>query len=367
MSIIKIGTIALIFFALAMVSIIPSPENAEQSLSLDPDIVGLWHMDENTGEIIKDETENHNDGIIHGAQWAEGRSGSGLYFNGNAYVDLGNGASLNYLTDYTIEAWIKPSPESLERGNSNWALMICKYGIYSLDLWIWDGSLFGAFGLGHWWWAKSIDLIEPDVWTYVAFTNHFDNAQYIDIRKLYINGVDVPTVQGRGLTGWYCDPLYFGTHSHSIPPIPNDDAYVGVLDEVQITERVLSDEEILDHYNSFLVITVSIDIKPGSYPNTIKLGSEGTVPVAILSTNSFDARTVDPTTVTLASAPVKLKGKGTPMASAEDVNGDGLLDLVVHVSTEALQVSETDTEAVLEGKTSEGKAVQGKDSIRVIL
>lgn len=115
-----------------------------------------------------------------------------------------------------------------------------------------------------------------------------------------------------------------------------------------------------------VIIKVAIDIKPGSYPNAINLGSMGTVPVAILSTATFDARAVNPTTVTLAGASVKLKGKGTPMASAEDVNGDGLLDLVIHVSTEALQLSEEDSEAVLEGKTFDGKAIRGKDTIRVI-
>lgn len=85
------------------------------------------------------------------------------------------------------------------------------------------------------------------------------------------------------------------------------------------------------------ILRVQIDIKPGSFPNSINLGSEGTVPMAILSSATFDATTVDPVTVSLASAPVKLKGKGTPMASFEDVDGNGLPDLVVQVSTEALQ------------------------------
>lgn len=113
-------------------------------------------------------------------------------------------------------------------------------------------------------------------------------------------------------------------------------------------------------------ISVGIDIKPGSFPNSINLGSGGTVPVAILSTSTFDARTVDPLTVTLASAPVALRGKGTPTASAQDVNADGLLDLVVHVSTEALQLSETDTEAVLEGSTFNGIRIRGVDTVRVV-
>ena len=111
---------------------------------------------------------------------------------------------------------------------------------------------------------------------------------------------------------------------------------------------------------------VEIDIKPGSDPNSINLGSGGTVPVAILSTEFFDATTVDPLSVTLASAHVNLKGKGTPMASSQDVNGDGRLDLVVHVETEALQLSATDQQAILKGKTSTGVKIRGSDSIRVV-
>jgi hypothetical protein len=115
-----------------------------------------------------------------------------------------------------------------------------------------------------------------------------------------------------------------------------------------------------------LFISVSIDIKPGSFPNSINLGSGGSVPVAIFSTTTFDATTVDPMSAKLASATVRLKGQGTPMASFADVNDDGLLDLVVHVSTEALQLSGTDTEALLEGQTFSGVPVKGTDSVRVV-
>lgn len=105
---------------------------------------------------------------------------------------------------------------------------------------------------------------------------------------------------------------------------------------------------------------------PGEGGETgVLVSSGGTVPVAIFSSSTFDARTVDPLTVSLASGPVVLKGKGTAMAAAQDVNGDGLLDLIVHVQTEALQLSETDTEAVLTGRTFAGQAIRGSNSVRV--
>lgn len=116
-------------------------------------------------------------------------------------------------------------------------------------------------------------------------------------------------------------------------------------------------------------IPVTVDIKPGAFPNSINLGSNGGVPVAILSTSTFDATRIDPTTVTLADAAVKVKGKGTPMASAQDVNSDGLMDLVVHVSTEGLALTGTDTQAYFEGRTFPqfgGTLVIGVDSIRVV-
>ncbi|MHC4535124.1 MAG: hypothetical protein ACYS6K_14340 [Planctomycetota bacterium] len=116
------------------------------------------------------------------------------------------------------------------------------------------------------------------------------------------------------------------------------------------------------------VLSVDIDIKPGSYPNSINLGSNGKVPVAILSSDTFAAtELVDPTSVTLAGAEVQVRGKAeTPMASDADVNGDGLLDLVVHVSTQALELSAVDTLAVLEGQLFDGTPIGGEDTIRVV-
>ncbi len=113
-------------------------------------------------------------------------------------------------------------------------------------------------------------------------------------------------------------------------------------------------------------ITVTIDIKPGDGENSINLGSNGKTPVAILSTADFDAGQVDPATVTLAGARVNVKKKGTPHASLEDVNGDGLRDLVLHIPTSDLQLASGATRAILEGMTFDGKFVRGVDAVRIV-
>jgi hypothetical protein len=117
-----------------------------------------------------------------------------------------------------------------------------------------------------------------------------------------------------------------------------------------------------------IYILYPIDIKPGSYPNSINTGSRGTVPVAILSTPDFDAATVDPTTVTLAGASVKMKKKNKPMASLEDVNQDGYMDLMVHIDTRQLELNKGDTIAYLEGKTigETPTDIKGVDTVKIV-
>ena len=116
------------------------------------------------------------------------------------------------------------------------------------------------------------------------------------------------------------------------------------------------------------VVEVEIDIKPGSSPNSINLGSQGVVPVAILSSADFDATQVDPDTVTLAAASVAIRGKGNRlMAHEEDVNEDGLMDLVVQVETENLQPDQfQDGYAYLMAQTYDGVEIEGSDEVTLV-
>jgi len=107
------------------------------------------------------------------------------------------------------------------------------------------------------------------------------------------------------------------------------------------------------------VIEVIIDIKPGSYPNSINLKSKGVVPVAVLTTGGFDASTVDPSTVLFAGAePVRWRMK--------DVDSDGDLDLLFHFKTQELNLDENSIEATLIGNLYDGAPIQGTDTVNIV-
>ncbi len=75
----------------------------------------------------------------------------------------------------------------------------------------------------------------------------------------------------------------------------------------------------------------------------------------------------DPATVSLAGASVKMVGKSAHyLCHADDVNADGLLDLVCHVLTAQVMIEPGESEAMLEAQTVGGVRIQGKDSARIV-
>jgi len=115
---------------------------------------------------------------------------------------------------------------------------------------------------------------------------------------------------------------------------------------------------------------IAIDIKPGNDQNNINLKSKGVVPVAVLTTDDFDASTVDPATARFAGA--------TPRHwHLQDVDHDGKDDLMFHFNTQELDLDQNSTEAVLTAElmvqmtirsTTEvsGGTISGSDEVRIV-
>jgi len=129
------------------------------------------------------------------------------------------------------------------------------------------------------------------------------------------------------------------------------------------------------------VIDAPIDIKPGSYPNSINLDANGVLPVAILSTQrskgeleDFDAALVDVTKILFGDSRQDY-GRVRPIRSAlEDVDWDGDLDLIFHFSMAQIRENRAldpgSVDAVLTADILGGDAAEadllGSDTVHMV-
>lgn len=110
---------------------------------------------------------------------------------------------------------------------------------------------------------------------------------------------------------------------------------------------------------------MTIDIKPGASPNPINTKSKGKIPVAILSSATFDAAAqVDITTLTFGRTGDE--DSFSHCGGAEDVNGDTLPDLVCHFNTQAAAFAAGDTLGVLKGSAIDGSTFEASDSVFIV-
>jgi hypothetical protein len=205
----------------------------------------------------------------------------------------------------------------------------------------------------------------PD-WPREVYLTHFDDGVQGITATSDLSGKLRLIRSGSTLSGFYFSSgKWVLIHSG---PATTDDLYYTIA--AWSHDYAFTDQEVKIAFDNFVVnagelicpvLEVLIDIKPGSFPNSINLRSKGNVPVAILSNRTFDATTVDRSTVVFAGAPPLPIG-GTP----EDVNGDGLLDVVLHFSIQRLNLQPGDTKACLTGKTVSGQDFKGWDSIHIV-
>ena len=114
---------------------------------------------------------------------------------------------------------------------------------------------------------------------------------------------------------------------------------------------------------------VGIDIKPGGAPNSVNCKNQNElIAVAILSTNDFNALSVDDSTVTFEGAQEYHinNAAGKLQRHEADVNGDGKLDLVFHFLMTRTDLNCNSTLGTLIGKTFNDIFVIGTDNIRMV-
>jgi hypothetical protein len=112
--------------------------------------------------------------------------------------------------------------------------------------------------------------------------------------------------------------------------------------------------------------SVVIDVSPKDPDNIVNLKRGGTVTVAILTTDTFNAATVDAVTVCFGDADAPSERACVEQhvtGHLEDVNKDKRPDLLLHFDVEATGIDSTDTSACLKARTTAGVGLFGCEPI----
>jgi hypothetical protein len=118
---------------------------------------------------------------------------------------------------------------------------------------------------------------------------------------------------------------------------------------------------------SVQVLPISIEIKPGSGVERAPVNpkSRGKIPVALLSSDGFNALDVDVASLTFGATgdeqSLSRCGKG-----GQDVNGDGVPDLVCHFENQLARFTPEAYEGIVRGTTTDGRQFEGRGLLKVV-
>ncbi len=115
---------------------------------------------------------------------------------------------------------------------------------------------------------------------------------------------------------------------------------------------------------------VDIDIKPADAQNKINLSAKGLLPVAVLTTQDFDASNFTPEMAHLSDAAIAMSCVGAEAVrwNYSDVNSDGHLDLIFFFRIQDLNLTPSSTAATLMAHGTYNSIVthiEGTDSVLV--
>jgi len=215
-------------------------------------LVGYWKLDEGNGTTAGDSSGNNNNGTLeNGPIWVSGKYGEALSFDGNAYVTVPDSYDLR-VQNFSLEAWIFMTKRPYQHGTSHSAIInklhyfgssgSLGYKLQFENPTSTNDNLVISIGDG----AAQIYLVNYNSivdltlnqWHHVVGTYDGNTA------KIYIDG-ELKSSSNPGMHTIVHDdaPLAMGTEVTG-----NGVQYNGLIDNVMIYNRALSEEEVLSHY-----------------------------------------------------------------------------------------------------------------------
>ena len=214
-------------------------------MSLRKGLVAHYTMSQDSlkGSLLGDKTPYENDGTIYGATFATDRKGQAnkcMYFDGvDDYVDCGNADILSAPSNLTVEAWFMTNTVTLAYqqivGKQSF-LNEYRLILYNNNL---AGQIYSSSREYSIHSNKSGVTIVAGNWYHAVMT--YDKQNF----RLYVNGIQVDVLPLSITIAPNSYRLRIGRNSSA--------AYYfnGLIDDVRIYNRALSQEEITLLYNSY--------------------------------------------------------------------------------------------------------------------
>lgn len=226
---------------------------APHALALDTDgLVGVWLLDEGKGEAVKDSSGNGLDGKIAQGKpkWVKGKFDGAMEFGGSDMVTVDDDDALD-LSEFTIAAWI-----NIPKVSGAWQIIASKenrnptgrnYGLFGH---INTGVIHYSFTTNSGWKSFDAKTVATDGdWHHTAGT--YDGSDF----KFYLDGEVDAEVSPGTKPDTHDNFLFIGGCD-----IGNY-WMTGVIDEVVLYDRALSEKEINELIEDGMVVT--LDVQPG--------------------------------------------------------------------------------------------------------
>ncbi|MCK5641967.1 MAG: right-handed parallel beta-helix repeat-containing protein, partial [Gammaproteobacteria bacterium] len=219
---------------------------------MDDDMILYMPFEEGVGTATDDWSKYRNDGTITGAAWVTGNtavsSGNALDFEGVDYVTV-PASAVSPLNNYvTVTLWqygdaVQPQADTLFNGiDTNSYRVILVHLPYSAGTVYWDAGNSGGATYDRISKVANTQDYEGR-WNHWAFTK---NAVSGDM-KIYLNGALWHTGTGKTRTMSGITSFKIGSHA------AGTSNYDGIIDEFRVYNRTLTQEEIIDDYQSGLI------------------------------------------------------------------------------------------------------------------
>jgi hypothetical protein len=319
--------------------------------------IAHWRFDETAGQTAYDVSGDENHGTVLGPTWTAGRVGGALEFDGvDDSVAFPDSPELNP-NRITLMAWVKiysfpaeyPRVISKDKGEKAYQLAAHR-----------NGKPFFRVQVGDVWYGGDFDAsLSLNAWYHLAGV--YDGASL----KAYINGVkDSKTYGVVGKIDADSSALGVGGRADTA-----EYPFHGLIDDVRIYNRPLSEEEILS-----IVQNSALSIDAAFTPDTwsaewLLSGFEEETVRCILGNcpQSYTASDIDFSTITFNNIQLpldsKIRSKGYPGFSEEPV-------LVVHISALSAVASLGTTTpgmytVTISGAFTDGQAFAGQANVEL--